>query len=686
MRIVWLAGFALLFAAIGMALTKLVAGLRVRRQAKGVLADLHARASKAGSEVRLLRGRLRATGDGVAPAPASAPKIVALTQWVSRRRFQWKDALVEATKSSTGLSLDTAEGVVPLDGSVEVSMGSRWSWSGSRAYDAIGKGFFATTSLSQGDEVVVLDPSSLAGYRDKGEPPPASPEDVTFRVAVTGGPRVALTPWALVLHPLAILITALGLIPGWVYGKGYDEKRAECANRCGTEGLCHLVTWIGRHERRRGWTRPSALDELEGDLFTCVAAADSDCKASAQCKYGGCTEKNGECIAASDADCRTAQECVQSGACGAVAGACKLTRDEDCPINGCLGLGHCSVSEYACKAGSDEDCRKSYDCNDYGLCFAVDGECVEKPGSVVAPNCKGSLDCLESGRCSPSGKDCVTASNEDCLGSRECAESDHCRAQDGRCLAEYKHCPETEACRIYGHCQDVGASGCQVGSDSDCRDAVVCKARGQCHKIGNECVKDCQSSLECALYGLCGETKDGCTLATAEGCKHALACAEQGLCSLADGRCVAGSDADCQPTEGCRKDGKCSATPLGEAYWAGTCAARKDADCQKTAGCQFDGRCSARDSHCVAATDPDCARSIACKVDWDCVAKDESCQMEPPSDRCRTSRECKVLGHCSVGDFNQCAAKTDADCASSDVCALRGWCIADSQGDCFAKR
>jgi hypothetical protein len=676
--------------------------LRARAYARSVRARLERAAADPGDEVVLSRGKLVVEGEGCATElDGPRRKIAARTTWGSRRRLWHHKAAAGAGERAAVLYLDPTGQRLKLEGPVVVSVGSRLRFQGYRgALDAAANLFDVTATLEDGDEVLVLgrrrdDAESRpdgAEYR-KGaaravlEP---QPDTGTLELCAAGPPRVSCR-WQPVAR-MAVPAALFAIVPGWYLAKEYDKTEKRCAEVCPISGDCHVDTRL-RHEGLEALKKT-----VTGDVFTCAAHEDVDCRASSSCtNVGQCTPENGRCVVKTDDDCRFSRACFDLGWCSKVGGECRAAKDEDCAatescqtigwcsvVGGecrrgpsydcrsraeCYERGQCTLVGAECKATSDEDCKKSSDCDHWHRCTLQGDACV-----ATADDCKASDDCLIYGRCSVVSEFCRVASDDDCRQSDGCAGMGQCRNESESCRG-YAPCAESDACRFHGRCGG-GDAICEARSDRDCAQSLGCKEHGACKRFGSECAASCAASLGCKLRGTCTESDGRCVVGSAEDCKKSVDCDYWGGCSVVDGRCQL-TDADCARHPACKGRGACSAS-------GGSCVAETDADCRQSAACQRSGACSAVNYSCRVAKD-DCKGTEACKNRGYCTASTSGCELG--TDDCRELRACKDAGRCSVVHHfaPKCLAASDLDCKSSSVCQRFGWCT-EVEGTCYAKR
>lgn len=85
---------------------------------------------------------------------------------------------------------------------------------------------------------------------------------------------------------------------------------------------------------------------------------------------------------------------------------------------------------------------------------SIESDEVEPVPKVCRPGC------IEDGRCTLQGQECIVQSDSDCRWSSECAIEGLCSAVQGKCVAKTKR---------------------------DCLDSVACSARGRCEAIEGRC-------------------------------------------------------------------------------------------------------------------------------------------------------------------------------------------------------
>ena len=156
-------------------------------------------------------------------------------------------------------------------------------------------------------------------------------------------------------------------------------------------------------------------------------------------------------------------------------------------------------------------------------------------------------------------------------------------------------------------------------------------------------------------------------------------CAEQGL------------DVDCATTWECHVWGNCTFDPAGQhaAFDGCYCKAATDQDCEQSFKCQWTHTCRAHNGVCQATTTlQPCTPSSPtyCGELGLCGDHDGIC-FRPTEAGCATSEECILRGKCHACPLSGicpdplaafpgalCWAASDADCAQSAGCLWRGEC------------
>jgi tRNA A-37 threonylcarbamoyl transferase component Bud32 len=116
--------------------------------------------------------------------------------------------------------------------------------------------------------------------------------------------------------------------------------------------------------------------------------------------------------------------------------------------------------------------------------------------------------------------------------------------------------------------------------------------------------------------------------------------------------------------------------------------ARQDSDCKVSSLCKGQGKCIERDGECVKTG---CSDSKACSIQGKCVDAGAGYDCKVGSDaECAASKNCKLKGNCSAGEYS-CMPKSESDCRSSEACRAEGLCtfensscVAGSDEDCAA--
>jgi hypothetical protein len=124
----------------------------------------------------------------------------------------------------------------------------------------------------------------------------------------------------------------------------------------------------------------------------------------------------------------------------------------------------------------------------------------------------------------------------------------------------------------------------------------------------------CQQAVGCEIDGLCAHHDvDGCVAGEEEHCARSQACRVHGRCTLLGNKCDVVTDADCKASEVCKEDGSCQRI----IRWDGTAACVPP--CDRREPCRAVGYCQRKGERCLPGSDADCAQSLACKLKGRCV-------------------------------------------------------------------
>ncbi|MEE2758024.1 MAG: hypothetical protein VYA30_15305 [Myxococcota bacterium] len=171
----------------------------------------------------------------------------------------------------------------------------------------------------------------------------------------------------------------------------------------------------------------------------------------------------------------------------------------------------------SCSDG-DDPCQRADQCKEKGLCASLQGRCV----AVTKEHCLQSNACSEAGFCSVLDGRCAAVTEKDCrFHSEVCARSGQCDVSQNKCVSRRaascrtakerirdvkRAYVEVDLCGGLGHCRAVGGR-CQPGSDTDCRNAFVCREWGRCSVNRGTCLAkndtDCRRSRACLETGAC---------------------------------------------------------------------------------------------------------------------------------------------------------------------------------------
>ncbi len=166
--------------------------------------------------------------------------------------------------------------------------------------------------------------------------------------------------------------------------------------------------------------------------------------------------------------------------------------------------------------------------------------------------------------------------------------------------------------------------------------------------------------------------------------RKAKTCAEQGLA------------VDCATTWQCHVWGHCTFDPAGQnvALDGCYCKAATDQDCEQSFKCKLSHTCRAHNGECQATTASQPCTSTQpshCGESGLCGDHGGSC-FRPTEAGCATSQDCILRGQCHACPLNgicpdplgafpgaRCWAASDADCAQSAGCLWRGECAMASK-------
>lgn len=209
-------------------------------------------------------------------------------------------------------------------------------------------------------------------------------------------------------------------------------------------------------------------------------------------------------------------------------------------------------------------------------------------------------------------------------------------------------------------------------SYDDCRNSVECESNGRCAiNPGRDRCDTCFWCTGCSLEG----DAVRCIVATKESCRDSYGCEDYGRCGVSGKFCVATRLNDCANSSLCRFAGRCGLR-------AGRCAAVRNEDCRASEFCSVGGLCTAKDGICGAADSGDCRDSVLCEENGRCHAFEGGCFALDEGD---CTGPCKKIGNCQW-ERGSCNVRSDADCAKSEDCKVRGKCkyrFFRGRGNCF---
>lgn len=182
--------------------------------------------------------------------------------------------------------------------------------------------------------------------------------------------------------------------------------------------------------------------------------------------------------------------------------------------------------------------------------------------------------------------------------------------------------------------------------------------------------QDCKGQITCAQKGLCGwdESLNRCVAKSEDDCRNSRFCLSLGECSLQNGRCIATLESDCRNSSECKVSKRC--IPSG-----GECVEINPGYCRiNNSRCKSHGECSldTRGNTCIAKTDLDCASSDLCNNEGKCSIDStrKQCVVKNVAD-CRQSELCAKEGRCNLGGEEKgriCVPLNHSDCKSSKDC------------------
>lgn len=299
----------------------------------------------------------------------------------------------------------------------------------------------------------------------------------------------------------------------------------------------------------------------------------------------------------------------------------------------------------------------------------------------IADKCTRSRDCVELGLCSTNKKgECVAKTNTDCRQAVVCRGGGKCQVERGKCIPSQYSCRYSTGCKKEGLCI-YGKKECTATNVLDCLASVGCWKFGKCHHQNGKCValfaEDCRRSFACKVYGSCSlhERDSDCAALKNRDCLQSRNCRILGRCKAdqhvtGQQNCIP-SPAGCRRSQICKKFGYCSwVKNLTISY--GRCGAATNADCQQSTDCDLKGLCSVQDGGCITKADADCQRGKICSYNGLCSAKNGKCVATSTRD-CRRAKFCKEQGYCSLKD-GICRRLSDKDCQGSKNCKLYGNC------------
>lgn len=92
------------------------------------------------------------------------------------------------------------------------------------------------------------------------------------------------------------------------------------------------------------------------------------------------------CVALTDAGCLASDVCATELRCKASRGTCVISSTTGCDDYGCEKYGLCSAMQGECVAATEADCLQSYDCKYGGKCYPLLLTAVCNPKTLI---CKG---------------------------------------------------------------------------------------------------------------------------------------------------------------------------------------------------------------------------------------------------------------------------------------------------------
>ncbi|MBW2524977.1 MAG: hypothetical protein JRI23_12405 [Deltaproteobacteria bacterium] len=121
------------------------------------------------------------------------------------------------------------------------------------------------------------------------------------------------------------LFFALALAPGCSKQEGGAcFNRSECA-----EGLACVGEGMRRCEKCADLELCTGFGKCTARDGACVAASDSECKQSYDCKQRGpCSAKDGVCVVGGDADCQQSAACAKEKQCVARGNNCVMSAED----------------------------------------------------------------------------------------------------------------------------------------------------------------------------------------------------------------------------------------------------------------------------------------------------------------------------------------------------------------------
>jgi alpha-tubulin suppressor-like RCC1 family protein len=406
------------------------------------------------------------------------------------------------------------------------------------------------------------------------------------------------------------------------------------------------------------FVNPGASEGPAGDP-TCTDTHDNDCSGQADMNDPVCVDCQ------FDTDCDDGNICTtdscSSGVCSNIAVPDGRTCDDGvyCTEPDTCQAGFCTGPPRDCSTVAD-------DCNI--------GICIESPPNCAAQPANEGGGCDDGQYCTVT--DVCAAGN--CSGtSRVCDDSDPCTTDfcdeaGDACDSTLTPIPGAEGPRGDASCSDGIDNDCDLQTDGNDPDCVLCGSDTQCND-GNPCTTNTCVSQQCQTSNLPNGTN----------CDDGLHCTAGDSCQ--SGVCTAGAQLDCSGLDNECNIGICNET---------TDSCEQDPVPRNGDSCNDGDLCTQNDTcqngGCVSGSQMDCSGADEECVSGGCVAG--RCEGQSMGEgvvcagcyRCRTSEAGTLCdwssnltaGPCQAGECQIPMARCDGD----NNCVIEGYCDQPVEG------